>query len=330
MKHSAIDLLESDPGLYAFLLERVGKAHLRQRIGVETEHAADRFGQGRTFFHIENWRLARQVIRGALKASGLWGRGQRNVFDFKLRHRCWKFPHLPESFEGYTILQLSDLHLDAVEGFAERLAECVSGLEYDLCVLTGDYRFLTFGPCDKAMEGLDVLCRAIDTDIYAILGNHDTLLMAQAIESMGVHLLLNENTTISSGAGSVCIAGIDDPHYFAVDNLEKAHQGIPDDAVSILLAHSPEIYRNAAYAGFDLMLCGHTHGGQICMPGGFALTYNSSAPRYTGVGPWSFDLMQGYTSAGTGSSVVAARFNCPPEITLHTLSVQREPAARSQ
>jgi predicted MPP superfamily phosphohydrolase len=99
-----------------------------------------------------------------------------------------------------------------------------------------------------------------------------------------------------------------------------AYQGIPDDAVSVLLAHSPEIYRDAAFAGFDVMLCGHTHAGQIRLPGAIALTYNSAAPRYTGDGSWSFDLMQGYTSAGTGSSVVPARFNCPPEITLHRLS----------
>jgi predicted MPP superfamily phosphohydrolase len=98
--------------------------------------------------------------------------------------------------------------------------------------------------------------------------------------------------------------------------------------VSILLAHSPEIYRRAAYVGFDVMLCGHTHGGQIRLPGTPALTYNSAAPRYTGEGDWTFDLMQGYTSAGTGSSIFPARFNCPPEITLHRLT--RGPSEQSQ
>ena len=116
------------------------------------------------------------------------------------------------------------------------------------------------------------------------------------------------------------LAGIDDPHYFATDNLALAYEGIPDEAVSVLLSHSPEIYRDAAYVGFDVTLCGHTHAGQICLPGSIALTYNSAAPRFTGGGSWSFDLMQGYTYAGTGSSVVPARFNCPPEITLHRLS----------
>lgn len=141
------------------------------------------------------------------------------------------------------------------------------------------------------------------------------------MESLGVRLLLNEHVQIERAGDSIYLAGIDDPHYFAADNLEKAYDGIPDDSVSMLLAHSPEIYRHAAYVGFDSMLCGHTHAGQICLPGAFPLSLNSSAPRFTGAGAWSYDLMQGYTSAGTGSSVVPVRFNCPPELTLHRLSI---------
>ena len=319
MKQSSIDQLESDPELYDYLIRRVGKAHLKQRIGVEAAHAADRIGQGRTFVHIENWRLAKVALRLLLKASGLWAKGQNNVLDFELREQYWSLPHLPDSFKDFTILQLSDLHFDSMDAFAPRLAERVSELDYDVCVLTGDYRFLTYGSHKKAMAGLECLCRVIDTDIFAILGNHDTILMARTIDSLGVQLLLNENAMIARDTDAIYLAGIDDPHYYAVDNLEKAYQDIPDDAVSILLAHSPEIYQHAAYVGFDLMMCGHTHGGQICLPGGYALTFNSSAPRFTGAGPWYFDLMQGYTSSGTGSSVVPARFNCPPEITLHVL-----------
>ena len=190
-------------------------------------------------------------------------------------------------------------------------------------VNTGDYRFLTHGPYEKALLGLERICRDIDRDIYAILGNHDSILMTRRIESLGIQLLLNENVRLERAQSSIYLAGIDDPHYYAADNLEKAYGSIPDEAVSLLLAHSPEIYRHAAYTGFDLMMCGHTHAGQICLPGSTALTYNSSAPRFTGAGAWSFDLMQGYTSAGTGSSVVPARFNCPPELTLHRLGRTR-------
>ena len=316
----SIDRLKEDPELYDYLVRRVGKAHLRQRIGIETEHAADLFGQGRTFFNIENWRLAAAVLRFLLRVTGLSARGEANVVDFQVRHNSLALPHLPDPFEGFTLLQLSDLHLDSLEDFPDRLAEKIAALDYDICVMTGDYLFRTHGAFDRAMTGLERLCRSIEKDVYAILGNHDSLLMAQPIESFGVRLLLNENVSLQREGSNIFLAGIDDPHYFAADNLEKAYDGIPDDAVSLLLAHSPEIYRRAAYVGFDAMMCGHTHGGQICLPGPVPLYYNSSAPRYTGAGAWSFDLMQGYTSVGTGSSVVPARFNCPPEVTLHRLT----------
>jgi predicted MPP superfamily phosphohydrolase len=315
----AVDKLQENPELHDYLVRRVGKSHLRQRIGVETEHAADRFGQGRTFIHIENWRAAAAVIRFVLKITNMSGRGMANMLNFQVRHNRVILPHLPQPFAGLTILHLSDLHLDSLEEFPDRLAQKVRDLDYDLCVLTGDYRFRTHGNHDAAMKGLERLCRDIDRDIYAVLGNHDSILMTKPMESLGIRLLLNENTRIDRDGDSIYLAGIDDPHYFSADNLEKAYEGIPDDAVSLLLAHSPEIYRHAAYVGFDFMMCGHTHGGQICLPGGMALAYNSSAPRYTGAGAWSYDLMQGYTSVGTGSSVVPARFNCMPEITLHHL-----------
>jgi len=320
---SAFDKLKEDPELHDYLVRRVGKSHLRQRIGIEKEHAADRFGQGRTFIHIENWQTAAAVIRFVLKITNLSERGRANILNFQVRHNHVQLAHLPGQFDGLTILHLSDLHLDSVQGFPDSLAQKIRDLDYDFCVMTGDYLFRTHGAHDEAMEGLERLCREIDGEIYAVLGNHDSILMTKPMESLGIHLLLNEHTAIEREGNSIYLAGIDDPHYFSADNLEQAYDGIPDDSVSVLLAHSPEIYRHAAYVGFDFMLCGHTHGGQICLPGGLALAYNSAAPRYTGAGAWSFDLMQGYTSVGTGSSVVPARFNCMPEITLHHLSVAR-------
>jgi len=326
MKRTAIEKLQQDPDMYEYLVQRVGKAHLRQRIGVETEHVADRFGQGRTFFHIENWNAAAAMLRLILKLTGMQERGRANVLDFQVRHNDLLLPHLPEAFDGFTLLQLSDLHLDSIETFPDHLAEKVSALDYDICVMTGDYRFLTHGSHHNAIKGMERLCRDIDRDIYAILGNHDSILMARPMESLGMRLLLNEHARIEREGSAIYLAGIDDPHYFAADNLEKAYEGIPDELVSVLLAHSPEIYRRAAYVGFDFMLCGHTHGGQICLPGAVPIALNSSAPRFTGAGAWSYDLMQGYTSVGTGSSVVPARFNCPPEVTLHHLVRDRQPA----
>jgi uncharacterized protein len=79
------------------------------------------------------------------------------------------------------------------------------------------------------------------------------------------------------------------------------------------------VYRQAAHADFNVLLSGHTHGGQICLPGGIPITLDSVLPRFMGSGAWKYHDMIGYTSVGAGSSVVPARFNCPPEITLHHL-----------
>jgi predicted MPP superfamily phosphohydrolase len=140
---------------------------------------------------------------------------------------------------------------------------------------------------------------------------------------MDIRMLLNECEPISRGEQSIYLAGIDDAHFYRVDNIEKAASGIPQNSFSILLSHTPEIYRQAAHAGFDLLLCGHTHGGQICLPGSIPLTLDSALPRRFGSGLWTYGDMRGYTSVGAGSSVVAIRFNCLPEITLHHLRCTR-------
>jgi predicted MPP superfamily phosphohydrolase len=88
--------------------------------------------------------------------------------------------------------------------------------------------------------------------------------MVPGLEEMEIHILRNESEGISRDGQSIYLAGIDDAHYYRADNIEKAVSDIPQDGFSILLSHTPEIYRQAAHAGFDLLLSGHTHGGQIC------------------------------------------------------------------
>ena len=136
---------------------------------------------------------------------------------------------------------------------------------------------------------------------------------------MGIRMLLNESETIERSDQRIHLAGIDDAHFYRADNIEKAATGIPSAEFSILLSHTPEIYRQAALAEFDLLLSGHTHGGQICLPGGIPITLDSVLPRYMGSGAWKYRNLIGYTSVGAGSSIVPVRFNCPPEITLHRL-----------
>ena len=301
------------------LQQRVGKVHLRQRLGIEKIYERQVFGQGRTFFHIENWYSLRGIIRGALRASLLLGRSRRNARCIELRENRLTLPDLPPAFEGYTILHISDMHLDFAEDFPRVLIEAVRTLRYDVCVLTGDIRGETFGPYEPALEGLQSLRTWLQGEIYAVLGNHDTIRMVPGIEAMDIRVLLNEHVEIQRGDARIFLAGIDDPHFYRGDNIEKAAEIIPDDAFSILLAHSPEVYQHAAYADFDVMLCGHTHGGQICLPGGVPLMCNAHSPRAYCAGAWEYEGMQGYTSAGSGACVVDVRLNCPPEVTLHHL-----------
>jgi predicted MPP superfamily phosphohydrolase len=301
------------------LEKRLGRLHCRLRLGIEADHEAQVFGQGINYFHIENLGLSHVAIRSFLKLTGLYGRGRRNAAQVELRRHDVISSLIPKAFDGFTILHLSDLHIEMSEAAMVRLATILPDIDYDLCVLTGDYRAQTFGAYEPALGGMARLCSALKRPIYGVLGNHDTIQMVPGLEDMGVQMLLNENQPIERGNQRIYLAGIDDAHFYRVDNIEKAATGIPFGDFSILLSHTPEVYQQASYADFSLLLSGHTHGGQICLPGRIPITLSSVLPRHMGSGPWKYRDMIGYTSVGAGSSVVPVRYNCPPEITLHRL-----------
>jgi uncharacterized protein len=303
------------------LEQRLGRLHARQRLGIETDHEAQVFGQGLTFFHLENWYSAPWIIRNTLKLTGLYWRARRNAERIVVKHNDISFRDLPPLFDGFTILHVSDMHTDMNEVAMQRLCELVGEMRYDLCVLTGDYRGKTFGPFEAALDGVGRVRRHLRGPIYGVLGNHDTIQMVPGLEAMGIGILLNESEVIERGDQRLHLAGIDDAHFYRVDNIEKAALLIPEDEFSILLSHTPEIYRQAAHANFKLMLSGHTHGGQICLPGSIPITLESALPRRMGAGPWQYNNMIGYTSVGAGSSIAPVRLNCPPEVTLHCLRV---------
>ena len=299
---------------------RLGPLHARQRLGIERDHEAQVFGQGLTFFHLENSSWAEWIIRNVLKATGLYWRARQNAERILVKRNDMRFKTLPPLFEGFTILHISDLHVDMNEVAMNRLIELVGSMQYDVCVLTGDYRGRTFGPFQPALDGVARVGTHLKQPIYAVLGNHDTIQMVPGLEAMGIRVLLNECETIVRKDQRIYLAGIDDAHFFRVDNIEKAALSIPRGEFSILLSHTPEVYRQAAHANFDLMLSGHTHGGQICLPGSIPIKLEAVLPRRMGAGPWQYNDMTGYTSVGAGSSVVPVRLNCPPEITQITLS----------
>jgi len=301
------------------LEERLGRKYARQRLGIENDHHAHVFGGGLNFFHIENWYSLHSLIRNTLKLTGLYWRGLRNSERIQIIRNTVRLPGLPSCFDGFTLLHISDMHVDMNSGAMHRLIELLHEIDYDICVLTGDYRGATFGSFKETLDGIAQVRAHLKEPVYGVLGNHDSIQMVPAMEDMGIRMLLNESVLIEHDDEHFHLVGIDDAHYFRVDNIEKATAEVPHHECSVLLSHTPEIYRLAANADFDLMLSGHTHGGQICLPGSVPITIDSRLPRSMASGPWAYKNMAGYTSVGVGSSIVPVRFNCPPEITLHYL-----------
>ncbi|MEW8507847.1 MAG: metallophosphoesterase [Candidatus Thiodiazotropha sp.] len=317
-----------DMDLLTRLERRLGTVHTRLRVGIEEESLPSVFGKGINFFHPENWYSSHGLLRSLLKVTGFYWRGRSNTLKFRTTHTRFHLSRLPAGFDGFTLLHLSDLHTDMHPPATAALIERIAGMSYDAVILTGDYRAWTFGDIEASMAGMRSLRTALNKPVYAVLGNHDTIRMVPELEAMDIQVLLNESVRLIRGGESVHLAGVDDAHYYRVDNIEKAAEDIPQDEVSIILSHTPEIYRQAAHSGFDLFFCGHTHGGQICLPGGYPLTLDARCPRRFGFGYWQHGEMQGYTTAGTGTSIVEVRINCPPEIALHTLV--RSPANAQQ
>ncbi|AHF03709.1 metallophosphoesterase [Marichromatium purpuratum 984] len=302
------------------LRARLGRTHLRQRLGLERDHEVFVLNRpGAHFFYPENWYSVHGAIRHCLRLSGLYGRARRNAHRHRLVEHPLALRRLPPVFHGMRILHLTDLHVDMAAENTRAIAAAVRRLDYDLCVLTGDYRARTFGPIAAVIEGMSEIRDALHGPVYAVLGNHDSLRLVPELECLGIRFLLNETVTLERDGARLHLAGVDDAHYYQLHNLDKVAGAIPEDETAILLSHTPEIYRQAAHAGFAAMLSGHTHGGQICLPGGIPLIWDAHCPRRLAAGPWRYGALVGYTSTGAGTSVVNARLNCPPEITIHTL-----------
>lgn len=306
------------------LERRLGQNHARERLAIEDVHHQKVFGDGLNFFHPENWYSFHSWIRYCLKLSGLYARGQRNSRRILVRHNTITVPHLPHEFVDFRILHISDPHADMDVDAMDALISAVTEIDYDICVLTGDYRARTSGPFSQTLAEMSRLMEVINSSTYGVLGNHDSIRMVPGLEEMGINMLINETESIELNGMRIHLSGIDDAHYFQVDDIELAARDIPENEVSILLSHTPEIYKRAADAHYDLLFCGHTHGGQICLPGGIPITLDANCPRSIGAGHWKYGSLTGYTSSGAGTSIVNVRINCPPEVAVHRL-VQRQP-----
>ncbi len=220
---------------------------------------------------------------------------------------------LPPRLFGFRILHLSDLHLESLPSIS-RLVKRLEPLDFQTCVITGD---IASGPQAEALAAemgrwISSRCHG-----YAVLGNHDLSGLVPALRQAGLSVLLNEALPLHGSEGTVWVAGVDDPYYYRTADLRAAVRAIPSGAITLLLAHSPQLAEEAASAGCTWYLCGHTHGGHIRRRPPAVAGGPSPSGRHSGT--WAAGPVLGYTSRGIGGFGAIPRVNCPPEITVHVL-----------
>ncbi len=262
-------------------------------------------------------RLAESLL--SLSCMRKWARIK--ALDLRLEHNPLSLTGLADTLLGYRLLQIADPHFPEHRDheLEERIGAIAGDSRHDIAVLTGDYRDRSFGPFNGAIEAMRTLRPQLGTRALVVLGNHDSIDMIDPLIAAGYEVLLNSTITIQHGNAGFDILGVDDPSYYRMDDLNACMAQSPSPH-RVLLAHSPDIHQAAQQAGIDAYLCGHTHGGQLCLPGGYALRHNSRAPGYMTRGAWNTGTLRGYTSRGAGTSIIDARSFCPPELTLHTLT----------
>ncbi|MBN1680908.1 MAG: metallophosphoesterase [Anaerolineae bacterium] len=231
-------------------------------------------------------------------------------------------PSLPPAFDGYRIVHVSDLHLGIplTQRFFPRVVQAVLREQPDLVALTGDVATAGYDGVSQARAEFARLDAA--DGLYFVPGNHDYYAGVDAVEAAlmrsGVTPLRNAHTVVSRGTDRIVIAGIDDV-ILSVPDLNQALAGVPDDACVILLAHEPDFARIAtAEPRVVLQLSGHTHGGQIRVPGLGAVMLPHLGHLYP-AGAYRVGNMGLYVTTGIGTGKFVMRFNCRPEIAVITL-----------
>jgi len=236
---------------------------------------------------------------------------------------------LPEAFDGFRLAQISDIHFGPFMGKSgvERGVAVAKSMRPDFVVLTGDFVSHSLGKthgadgAHHAEPCADVLAQWKNTPMLAILGNHDHWngadIVAGALRERGIRVLRNEAMAIERGGARLWMAGVDDALVQAAD-LPKTLSGIPPSEATVLLAHEPDFADYAATFPVDLQLSGHSHGGQVRLPGIGPIVLPEMAKKYhTGLN--RVGAMQVYTNWGLGMITPPVRFLCPPKVTVLTL-----------
>lgn len=294
---------------------RLGSARFKQRYQIQMRH-------WQLLHHIERRKTLRQhflyrdvYIRWLFEKLGLLKTGRRNMLAITIRENRATLQGLRQAFR---LLHITDPHYGADVELAAAIQQAIIGLDYDAVALTGDYRDSKdkdFGP---STAQLLALLRSLKAPAFLVFGNHDYMEQAAAIEAIeGTQVLFNEAATLRLGQQEVWLCGVDDSGRFGTHDCAAALKPVPHGAANILLAHTPNLIREASQLRFGYMLCGHTHGGQVCLPGGQIILRNSHGPIGSSRGAWHFQGLSGYTSSGVGVVGIPVRFHCPPEIVIH-------------
>jgi len=266
------------------------------------------------------WREQVQINLARLM-HGL-GRDRFDAADFAIVALEVQVPGLTSEFEGYRIVQISDLHMGHWLN-AERLngvAELVNQQEPDLVVITGDFISYSLSQIAEEMTAGLRKISAVD-GVAAVLGNHDHWFDPQGVrhvlQDAGVRELANDVMSLQRGTAVLNVAGIDDILVGAND-LDKVLAIMPVHGPALLLAHEPDFADESAASGrFFMQLSGHSHGGQILLPG--LGPFRGKMFRKYPLGRYQVGDMVQYTNPGVGTHVLRLRINVPPEITVITL-----------
>ena len=261
----------------------------------------------------------------------------------RVRHELLVIPGLKPSLEGYTILHVSDIHFNRSVAMNATLRKQLHSGEQDLVLITGD--FVTH---DRETSSLiEFLKGSTAKDgIYGILGNHDYSYrtfgqhflhkianrqyrpndwkrMVALLSEIGIRVLVNESLVlVTRGGGQIYLEGTDDP-VLGTPVIADQNSEFANSDLKILMSHSPDILYSDQIKKkeFDLVLSGHTHGGQVRIPGiGPLVTGTERASRQESYGMFAKGKMRVNVSAGIGYSNLPIRVNCPPEVILIELS----------
>lgn len=245
-------------------------------------------------------------------------------------------PRLPEAFHGFRIVQICDIHFGRYMGKAhlDHAVRLALAFKPDLTILTGD--FVTgahhsgnqFKAAEKAVPCSEVLQQLTGAQVVSVLGNHDHWtdpdIVTEALDSHGLHPLRNRSVPIERSGQRIWIVGVDDVYEDAND-LPGALEGVPPEEVKIVAVHEPDFADVTAQHPIDLQLSGHSHGGQVRIPGYGAPVLPPLGRKYP-MGLRQIQKLQLYTNRGLGVVSPPVRFNCPPEVTLITLVGHKTPS----